>query len=57
MADGMEETSVASLPESVPQNAQEDFRPLEETVLTPDEEVVLDWSAGHIFKRSSSLPK
>ena len=60
MADGMEEASVASLPKSLPEHAQEDFKPLQETrapALTPDEEVVLDWSAGHISKRSSALPK
>ena len=60
MADGMEETSVASLSESLPGDAPEDSQPLEEaraSALSPDEEVVLDWFAGQISKRSSALPK
>ena len=60
MADGMEETSIASLPERLPERVQEDSKSLEGPhvpALTPDEEVVLDWSAGHISRRRSALPK
>jgi hypothetical protein len=60
MADGMDESSVASLSENLSGSAPEDYQTLEEpraSELSPDEEVVLDWSAGRISKRSSALPK
>jgi len=56
MADGMEESSIASVPEEAPTPSHIGEEPRGPTPLA-DEEVVLDWAGGQVSKRIAAAPK